>query len=1170
MQKTGICCTLYHRVFSNQNWHFIMKVTVLMCVGIFLSSQLLLAIPGYGQENEKKIISLHYSQAPIKTIFNAIEKKADVVIMFEATDALKKEKATISVDNLTVADILDQLLRPKGIDWAIRGNIIRLYKSKVDSSSTNILDQTPISISMNQYQGNPPSINVKGRIVDEEGKPVVGAAIQVKGGKAKGTTTNDNGEFVLAGVNENAVLVVSGVNIESFEVRVNGRTELNTLSAKIKVSPMDEVQVQAYGTVTKRYNVGSITTVKAEDIAKQPVGNPLQALEGRVPGLVVTQTSGLPGASLKIQIRGQHSMTTRPGGITGINPLDNPLLIIDGVPFSPQNSNINQFSSIVSSVGGGPFSNGYGGVSPFNNLNPADIESIEVLRDADATAIYGSRGANGVILITTKKGHAGKITVSGNIYTGQSQVTRTMPMMNTGQYLSMRHEALHNDGSTPNNIPFDPGYAPDLLGFDTTKYTDWKKYFIGGTAHTTDANASISGGSSNTQFFFGAGYHHETYIYPSDFADRRMSMSSNLHHNSGNRRLNIDFSFKYSYDYNKSSGNANLLAAFTLPPNFPDLFKPNGDINWNYNGVSLGAYSLGLVTNPAGFLKQPYFTKTYNLISNFQIGYEIFKGLTLRSSFGYNTVTANEYSSYPKSAQDPVNYPSSHASFGLNDYKTWIIEPQVEYKKTWGRGRLNVLLGGTFQQNTNDKMIERGDNYSNDLLLYSLAGAAAVSAGKNYSLYKYNAFFGRINYIWDNKYILNVSGRRDGSSRFGPGRQFGNFGSLGAGWLFSEASFIKDQLPFLSYGKLRTSYGTVGSDGIDDYKFLSAYVPFGYPYQGSPAYFPQGLFNAKLNWSLSKNFEMGLELGFLKDRILAAVAWYRIRTGNQLVSYRLPSQTGFGSILKNAPYTVQNSGWEISVSSTNIKTKRFSWSTSFNITIPKNVLLSFPGIDQSPYVGTYLVGQSLNVVQRVKYLGVNDTTGLFQFLTAKGVPTYSPNTAPESLGGDLVPVGNTDPKFYGGLKNTFNYRGFQLDIFVEFRKQFGVNYLGQVYSQGLVGGIFNLPASFVSRWQKSGDYMDIQKFSVQYRDAYSTANYFYNYSSGPYSDASFIRCKSVSLSYNFPGSYLKRLKMEGLSLYVNAQNLFTITSYKGNDPENQSFYSLPPLRTIVAGLQFNF
>lgn len=1104
-------------------------------------------------------ITVKGSNITLTQAFSQIEEQTDYSFFWKQELLQKAPVIDINLKDAALQEVLDQCLRNLPYTYEIKGKIIYIREKEAVKKDGPV----PVEKSL----ASPPEVAI--HVTDSSGAPLVNASVFVKGTK-KGGQTDVQGNLVLRDVDENAKLIISYTGFETKEVSFKGQAVLNVL-LHVSVSKLDEAMVIAYGTTTQRFNVGSVSTVKAEDIAKQPVSNPLQALEGRVPGLIVTQTSGLPGASLKIQIRGQHSLTTSPGGITGINPLDNPLFIVDGVPFSPQNSNINQFSSIIASEGGVPFSNGYGGISPFNNLNPADIESIEVLRDADATAIYGSRGANGVILITTKKGRAGKITVSGNVYTGQSRVTRTMPMMNTGQYLAMRREALQNDGSTPNNIPFDPGYAPDLLGFDTTKYTDWKKYFIGGTAHTTDANASISGGSSNTQFFFGAGYHHETYVYPGDFADRRMSMTSNLHHNSGNRRLNIDFSFKYSYDHNNSSGNPNLLAAFTLPPNFPDLFKPNGDINWNYNGVALGAYALGLVTNPAGSMKQPYFVKAYNLISNFQIGYEIFKGFTLRSSFGYNTMTANEYSGYPKLSQDPANYRTSSASFGLNDYKTWIIEPQAEYKKAWGRSRLNVLLGGTFQQNTNDKTIERGDNYSNDLLLYSLAGAATVSAEKNYSLYKYNAFFGRINYIWDNRYILNVSGRRDGSSRFGPGRQFGNFGSLGAGWLFSEASFIKDKLPFLSYGKLRASYGTVGNDAIADYKYLSAYVPYPVPYQGGAAYYPQGLFNPKLNWSLSKNFEAGLELGFLKDRILAAVAWYRSRTGNQLVNYRLPGQTGFGNILKNAPYTVQNSGWEISVSSTNIKTKRFSWSTSFNITIQKNVLLSFPGIDQSPYVGTYLVGQSLNVLQRVRYLGVNDTTGLFQFLTAKGVPTYSPNTAPESLGGDLVPVGNTDPKFFGGLKNTFGYRGFQLDIFFQFTKQIGVNYLAQVYSQPPVaGGIFNLPVSFTSRWQKPGDHTNIQKFSAQNADAYSAANYYFNYSNGPYSDASFIRCKSVSLSYNFPGSYLKRFKIEGLSLYVNAQNLFTITGYKGNDPETQSFYSLPPLRTIVAGLQFNF
>jgi len=1124
-----------------------MKLTTFLLVAVYLHVSAI----GLGQK-----VNISGKDMPLEKVFNMIKKQTGYVFFYDYSIFQGAKNVTVDIKDGGVDESIKVCLKDQSLDYNIVNKTIYVTK-KGEQWAAPVNGEDP-----------PTKIDVKGKVVNEKGEPVPGATVKIKGAKMASASTNEAGEFEIKEVESNASIVVSSVGYELWEVKLKGKVALSVL-LHTKVSSLDETQVIAYGTTTQRFNVGSVTTVKAEDIAKQPVTNPLQALEGRVPGLVVTQSSGVPGATVQMQIRGQNSLNPSTGGIM---PLDNPLVIIDGVPFSPQNSNINQLSSITAPGTSNVYNNIYGGMSPFNSINPSDIESIDVLRDADATAIYGSRGANGVILITTKKGKSGKISINGNVYTGQSRVAHTMPLMNTTQYLAMRHEAFNNDGITPNDIPGDPGYAPDLLNFDTTKNTDWKKYFIGGTAHVTDANASISGGTSNTQFLFGAGYHHESYIYPGGFADNRITMNSNFHHNSSNKRLIIDFSVNYSYDHNNSSNNINLLSAFTLPPDYPDLLKSNGDINWIYKGLDLGDYNLGLSTNPAAYLKQPYFIKTYDLISRFQIGYEITKGLTLRSNLGYNTLTGNEYNANPKLAQDPLSYPYTIANFGTNDFKTWIIEPQMEYKRSLGKGRLDILFGGTFQQNTNNKTIISGENYSNDLLINSITGAGVTYAVGNYNLYKYNAFFGRINYILDNKYIVDLTGRRDGSSRFGPGKQFGNFGSVGGGWLFSEESFIRNSLPIISYGKLRASYGTTGNDNIGDYQYLSAYTPIpGVAYQGSPGYNPQGLYNPNFSWALTKKLEAGLELGLFKDRILAGVSWYRNRSGNQLVTYTLPLQVGFGSVLRNAPYTVQNMGWEISVSSTNIKTGKFTWNTAFNITIPKNILLSFPGLAQSPYQASYVVGKSLSVLQKVRYFNVNDTTGVFQFLTAKGIPTYFPSYSPAATGaGDAVIIGNRDPKFYGGIKNTFKYGGVQLDVFLQFSKQMGPNYLGQVYLVGYPAGAnINLPASFVSHWQKETDQSNIQKFSTQFADAYKAGIYF-SQSSAAYGDASFIRVKTVSLAYNFTTNYLRKMNLEGLSLYVNAQNLFTITGYKGNDPENQSFYSLPPLRTFVAGIQLNF
>ena len=1113
----------------------IMKLTAI----ILLTACLTASATGHSQ------ITISEKNVPLEKVFTEIRKQTGFYFFYEVELLKAAKPVTIDVKNASLQETLAECFKDQPLTYTIVNQTVVVKQLTAKSLNEQTTSEPP------------PPIDVHGKIVNEKGEPVAGVSVQAKGTRI-GTNTDANGEFTLKGIDEKSILLFSAVNIETFEIKVNGKTELSILNAKTKVSPLDEVHVIAYGTTTQRYSVGSQTKVTAEEIAKQPVSNPLATLEGRVPGLVVTQTSGVPGGSFRIQIRGQNSLNPNPNN--SVNPMDNPFFIIDGVPFAPQNANVNQFTSLAS-PGASLYANPYGGISPFNSINPDDIESIEVLRDADATSIYGSRGANGVIIITTKSGKAGKAKFDARVWTGESQVTRTMPLMNTQQYLQMRHEAFKNDNITPT-----VANAKDLLIYDTTSFTDWKKYFLGGTAHVVDASANLSGGTNNTQFLIGAGYHHETYIFPGNFSDSKASINTKWNHNSTDHRLSLNFSANYSYDKNNSSGAPNPLVAFTLPPDYPALLDANGNLNWTYKGVDPG-------NNPIAFLRRPYSAQTYNLLSNFQIGYQILKGITIRSNFGYNTFNEREYQASPGTTFDPNIYGAnfqtrSSANFGTNDFRTWIIEPQAEYVKVISKGRLDALVGATFQQNTNIFTSINATNYSNDALLGSISAAGSKTAGDGFSIYKYSAIFSRVNYTLNNRYILNVTGRRDGSTRFGPGKQFGNFGSIGGGWIFSEESFSK-KIPVLSYGKLKATYGTVGNDNIGNYQYLSAWSPNStLPFQGSVGYIPQNLFNTDFSWSITKKLEIGLETGFLNNHILTNITWFQSRCGNQLVSYRLPTQTGFTNVTENFPALVQNTGWEIQINSTNIKTKQFSWSTSLNLTIPKNKLISFPGIESSSYYSLYIVGKSLSVLQKYKYIGVNDTTGIYQYVDIHGSRTYTP-TGPT----DFQVIGNQDPQFYGGLRNTINFKGIQLEFLFQFNKQkLAPNYLSQIYSYGPVGGSTNQPSELLSRWQKPGDNVNTEMFTTQAPGTLagnSSANYFI-LSSGAYSDASFVRLKTLSISYSFADKDLKKIKATGCNVYLNVQNLFTITSYKGNDPENQNFFALPPLKTIVAGLQFTF
>jgi len=1094
-------------------------------------------------------ITLSLKQVSLEKTFKEIRKQTGYTFVYTREQINKSNPVNINIKDASIDHALDICFNNQPLTFVI------------DSKHIIVKDKPQNTNSLSSATG----VDITGKVVNDQNEPVVGATVAVEGSNLA-TATDENGEFALSSVNEEATLLITSIGYVAKDIKLNGKTKF-LIRLKISISTLDETVLIAYGNTTRRFNTGSITKVTSEEISEQPVLNPLAALQGRVPGLVVTSTSGLPGSSFDIQIRGQNSLNPDPNNT--LAPKDNPLFIIDGVPFAPQNNNINQLPSLASPGVNILLNNSYGGISPFSTIDPSDIKSIEVLSDADATAIYGSRGANGVILITTKKGKAGKTKFSMNVYTGVSSVAHTLPMMNTTQYLEIRREAFANDGIIPTSN--DPSnfrtYAPDLLIYDTSKYTDWKKFFIGNPSYTTNINTSLSGGSENTQFLFGAGYNHQTYIFPGDFAYDRGSVNFNFHHNSNNKKLSFDFSSNYAFDKNNSSGTPDLLSAYSLDPDFPNLLDENGNLLWSYKGASFGVSNV----NPLSYLKQKYSITNFNLISHLQIGYKIISGLEIRANLGYNKLNSIEYSGNPAVSQDPNFQRIASANFGTKDIHNWIIEPQAEYNKKFGKSKIDILLGGTFEQDINSSTLIDASGYSNDNLIASISGAPDITATDAFSQYKYNAVFGRVNYRFNQRYILNLNGRRDGSSRFGPGKQFGNFGSVGAAWIFSEESFVKKNLKWLSFGKLRASYGTTGSDAIGDYQYISTWQPTGYYYQGSPGYLSQNLFNPDFSWAVTKKAEGAIELGFFKDHLLLSATWYRNRSGNQLVSYQLPSQTGFLNVTENSPATVQNSGWEFTLTSSNFKSKNFTWITSFNLTIPRNKLVSFPGIESSSYATKYVVGQSVNVIKGFKYLGVNDTTGIFQFLTKKGIPTYSPTNISGNNFNDIQVIGNLDPKFYGGMGNSFTYKDFQLDVFLEFKKQTGINYLAQIYGGNVPGGEFNLPAALLSSWQKPGDKSEFEKFSTDVSTpAGRAAHRYFTQSSGVYSDASYIRCKTVSFSYTLRGKYLGKIKAEALRFYINAENLLTITNYKGNDPETQNFYGVPPLRTIAVGCQFNF
>lgn len=965
--------------------------------------------------------------------------------------------------------------------------------------------------------------SVTGTVHDAQG-PLPGVTVTIQG-KNTATLTNDKGQFTLpAAIGE--VLVFSYLGYKETSLTITGYTPVS-ITLQEDATALKEVTINAgYYTVKDKERTGSIARITAVDIENQPVTNVLAAMQGRMAGVNIVQTSGVPGSGFDIQIRGVNSL--RADG-------NEPLYIVDGVPYSSQTLGNAQISGLILA----------GASSPLNSINPADIESIEVLKDADATAIYGSRGANGVVLITTKKGKEGKTKLSIHSYSGIGNVTRTMKMMNTAEYLSMRREAFANDGIT--TYPFN---AYDINGFwDKNRYTDWRKELIGGTAHYNSLQAAISGGSAATQYLISGTYRKETTVFPGSDHYSRIAVQNNLNHRSNDGKFNMSLSVNYSRDKNTIRASDLTLQAYRLAPNAPALYNDDGTLNWEN----------GTFDNPlAGSLSQ-YANFTSNLIANSVLSYKVLPDLEFKTSLGYNDTGLRENRTIPSTMYNPAfGITSANSVLFLNTgtRSSWIAEPQLNWSKQWLGHTFNILLGATFQTQKSDRLSLMGRGYVSDNLIQSIGAAVTVQVTENQiSEYKYQAQYGRINYIFQDKYILNLTGRRDGSSRFGPGNRFANFGAVGAAWLFSKENFIKDNLSWISFGKIRASYGTAGSDQIGDYQFLDTYSISGRNYNGVTGLQPTRLFNPNFGWETNKKLELAAELGFLDEKVFLTAVWYRNRTSNQLVGIPLPATTGFPLLQANLDASIQNTGLEIEFRSVNYKNKDFSWVSAFNITLPKNKLLRFDGLEGSPYANTYIIGESVRIQKGYKYLGIDPATGTYQF------EDYDNDGRITSL--DRQYISDLSQKWFGGLNNQISYKNLELNFLFQFVKQNGRNYL---YSTGVSGAMINMPVYALNHWPDNGVNSEIQVYTTGVNSNALNAYFRYKDSNAVISDASFIRLKSINLSYKIPS--IGSGKFSG-TIYLQGQNLLTFTKYKGADPENQSILYLPPLRQYTLGIQLN-
>ncbi|TXD81182.1 SusC/RagA family TonB-linked outer membrane protein [Subsaximicrobium wynnwilliamsii] len=1081
---------------------FIVKTLLLLCCTTVFS----LSSSAIFSQNEKVVIDSDKTMT-IYEVLELIGKQTECTFIYQS-DIFK--------------DVPDIAIR-KGVI-----KVMKLLQQCLPETEFKITTTKDSYITIIRKAPNPPrqvQIQIKGIITGVEGLPIPGVYISIDG-STNYTTSDFDGSFSLV-ESSNETLKFSLLGYQTQFVKLDGRTTINVTLIE-DVTALDVVTLNAgYYSVKEKEATGNISKIEQKDIENQPVTNPLAAIQGRVAGVEITQTSGLPGAGFEIKIRGQNSI--RANG-------NDPLYIIDGVPYASSTIGDVQTSLIIPGFG----------ISPLNNINSDDIQSIEILKDADATAIYGSRGANGVVLITTKKGKFGATEFNIATTSGFGSIANRIDLLGTPEYLAMRREAYENEGIDP--LPFN---AYDINGtWDENRYTNWQKELIGKTARLENVQASFSSGNAQTRFLISGNYNKQTNVFPGDFSNRQMSVLSSINHKSKNEKLALQFSANFSSNNNDLPATSLVREALLLAPNAPTLYNEDGSLNWEDSTWN----------NPLRNLEGKYGSNSTNLISNLTIDYELFKDFKFITSLGYTQNNLSEIRTVPSTIFNPAFGLGPEISSAIHNdanRKSWIIEPQLHHNFKIFDTDVQTLVGLTFQEESSHQLSQIASGFTNNVLIENLAAASQLFVlADNPIEYRYNAFFGRVNLNHKQKYILNLTGRRDGSSRFGPNKQFANFGAVGAAWIFSNEDFIKETFPILSYGKIRGSYGTSGNDQIGNYEYLNTFSFGNTFYQNTIGLQPTRLFNPDFSWEENRKLEIAVELGLFKDVVLLSSSYYRNRSSNQLIGVPLPATTGFNSINANLDATVENRGLEFQLTSQNIKTEHFSWSSSVNLTIPKNELLSFPDLEGSSYANQLVIGQPLNIVKVYESQGVNPQTGLFEF-------TDFNNDGNISSPQDRQIVKDLNPEYYGGFENSLSYKNLSLNVLFQFTKQLGAHYLA---GGNFIGAMSNQPVEVLDRWQNIGDVTDVQQFTTGLDPESALAFINYTQSDAGITDASYIRLKTVALSYQLP-TIRQRVNCE---VFLRGQNLLTLTKYNGLDPETRSRNTIPPLRFITLGTKFTF
>lgn len=994
--------------------------------------------------------------------------------------------------------------------------------------------------------------SISGKVTDRDGDALIGASIMVKG-TSIGTVSDIDGNFKVTATG-NAILVISYTGFATLEEALNNRTELTiVLQPGIDLA---EVLVTGYGTAIKRELTGNIAKIRTEDIKDMPVTSFDQAMQGKAAGVQITSGNGKLGQAVQIRIRGQSSVSAS----------NEPLIVIDGIPAT---------TADLGSFGGA--------TNPLSDINPQDIASIEILKDASAAAIYGARAANGVVLVTTKRGKTGRTSVNYGFQYGQSNPARLLEFLNTEQYLKLYRQAAANSDRIDGYEASDPDsyttYMEDFFktqslgtfGTDKAEDTDWGKLAYQ-DAPMQQHDLNISGGNDKTTFYMSGQWFDQKGILIGN-ALNRITGRINVDHQAY-KWLKVGFNTSLSRSFNERiSGDRqfdNPMQIVALPPmtpaNDPDtglpVGTPPGDIN------------IPVYYNPLINLGNAYYnTNTNRNLSSVYAQISILDGLNFRTEFALDMLDQQEELYYNSKTQRNFGAPQGQGQNLFTRVENYNTNNYFTYGTNFGKAKLDLTAGMSYQQSQQKTNFIEGQDFPSDAYRQIASAARKTDGSSTESNFRFLSYFARANVKLADKYLVGVSVRTDGSSRFGKESRYGFFPAASLGWILSEEGFLNNNKT-ISFLKVRASYGRTGNAEIGNFPQLGLFAGDA-AYNGAPGQRPSQLGNPDLSWETTDQFDAGLDFGLFNDRLTGEIDFYSKNTTGLLLNVNVPGSTGFSTQTRNVG-KLSNQGIEV-VLNTDVVRGAFRWKTSLNFAANVNEITDLQGqIIEAGLnnMSRAVEGQPLGTYFTAEYAGVDPANG--NALWYKNATEGNRETTSTYSQATRVVVGSPLPDWIGGVTNTFSYKGFELSVLFSAVIGNELNFYG-------VGRFSSANARFE-------DNQTVDQLAAWTKDNPNTnvpeARLFSNNGAQPSSrfiqDGSFVRLRNATFSYNFPKSLTSKAKIQSLRLFVTGQNLLTWTNYIGWDPEvnaddivtniaqGYDFYTAPQPRTILAGFNIGF